>query len=286
VQVAGDGRDLSVFIPLVEAAGDWEPHVRAVLERLVLPDWVCIDVGANIGLHTLTLATLASSGQVFAFEAGGDTFAHLQCNAAELPSPKALITVEQRALWDETRTIAFAESDEFPGCAFVDEEADVSDTTSRTRSAHYPTGAVVTMTTHLREVAALRLDEWAAAHSIDRVDLIKLDVEGAEARVLAGAGETLGRFRPLLVTEYNPVCASEWFGATPDGYFRLLQRLYGAVQIIEPDGALSAPLRDWHALNRRLERGKGWEDLLCTPRPPRGLRRLLGNLGTRVSMGR
>lgn len=41
--------------------------MSAVMERLVRPDWVCVDAGANIGAHTLVLSELAR--QVLAFEA-------------------------------------------------------------------------------------------------------------------------------------------------------------------------------------------------------------------------
>jgi len=60
----------------------WEPHVIAVLERIVKPAWVCLDVGANIGAITLPLARLASAGHVHAFEASPTAFELLKRNIA------------------------------------------------------------------------------------------------------------------------------------------------------------------------------------------------------------
>jgi Methyltransferase FkbM domain len=51
------------------------------------------------------------------------------------------------------------------------------------------------------KVAVRRLDSVVAEHGFDRVDLIKIDVEGHERRVLDGAETTLVRFRPALVIE-------------------------------------------------------------------------------------
>jgi len=48
------------------------------------------------------------------------------------------------------------------------------------------------------------LDSLVAEHGIEgRLSLIKIDVEGYESQVLAGATDTLARFRPLLYVEFN-----------------------------------------------------------------------------------
>ena len=47
---------------------DWADNVLRLLLRLVRPDDVVIDVGANIGLHTLALSNAAPSGRIYAFE--------------------------------------------------------------------------------------------------------------------------------------------------------------------------------------------------------------------------
>lgn len=52
-------------------------------------------------------------------------------------------------------------------------------------------------------IPLIRLDSYFDGHPIDRIDLIKIDVEGAEERVLRGASQTLDRFRPVLLMEMN-----------------------------------------------------------------------------------
>jgi hypothetical protein len=61
----------------------------------------------------------------------------------------------------------------------------------------YGDGAVV------QEVSVVRLDDWAREHSLDRLDVVKMDIEGAEIAALTGATRTLKRLQPraLLVED-------------------------------------------------------------------------------------
>jgi hypothetical protein len=53
-------------------------------------------------------------------------------------------------------------------------------------------------------VQAMTLDTFARRHGVERLDLVKVDVEGAETRVLRGGRETLERFRPKIMIEFFP----------------------------------------------------------------------------------
>jgi hypothetical protein len=55
----------------------------------------------------------------------------------------------------------------------------------------------------LGHVSTRPLDDWVEREGLSRVDLIKIDVEGAERAVLEGASRTLERFRPSLILEWN-----------------------------------------------------------------------------------
>ncbi len=123
----------------------------------------------------------------------------------------------------------------------------------------------------METVAAIPLDAWVGENGLNRIDLIKLDVEGAEARVLQGAENVLRRYAPILITEYAPSCHQSFLGAKPQAYFEQLQDLFARVFIIEENGSLSR-IEDWSALSTRIDNGKGWEDLACMPRnAPRSL---------------
>ena len=99
--VVGDERDLAVLAVLRGLNGSWEPHVRRFLEHTVQADWVCLDIGANIGAHTLAMASMATEGMIVAFEASSENFGYLSRNVANLPAPKAQVKLVKRALWNE-----------------------------------------------------------------------------------------------------------------------------------------------------------------------------------------
>jgi FkbM family methyltransferase len=54
-------------------------------------------------------------------------------------------------------------------------------------------------------VPAITLDGYLAEHPLDRLDVIKMDIEGSDCAALIGASGTLTRFRPLIVFEYKPI---------------------------------------------------------------------------------
>jgi hypothetical protein len=54
------------------------------------------------------------------------------------------------------------------------------------------------------DAAAITLDQFVDQKGIDRIDFVKLDVDGNKAGVLAGAANTLRRFRPRILMEWAP----------------------------------------------------------------------------------
>ena len=238
--------------------------MRRCLEHLVKPEFVCLDIGANIGAHSLSLAALASRGRVICFEASPRNSVHLRCNVARLGDDAMRVEVVNAALWDSPGFLEIAAVDELAGCSFISPNRDeaASEATIRRVVNH---GAIrdITLHVHHERIPAMRLDDWVTNARPGRIDLIKMDVEGAESRVLAGATRMLRRFRPLLITEYNPSCAVQYFDQSESAYFATLRTIFANIRIIEPDGSLSETLHDWTALQCRLQAGRGWEDLLC-----------------------
>jgi len=260
--------DLSLGAALRANNGDWEPHVRHYFESIVQPDWVCMDIGANLGAHTLSLACLASDGRVMAFEPDPVNYALLARNITHLPLPKALIEPLQIALGDRSGVATVGGADELAGCSFVSQGTmDAAMTEERLRAVVDP-NAIADTVLHMRlaQVTAMRLDDWVKDRPLPRLDLIKMDVEGAEADVLRGADETLRRLRPILLVEYNPAAAAAYFGHEPDALYRELAARFATIHALEADGSLTL-LPDWPSLHDRLAKGKGWEDLVCLPEP-------------------
>lgn len=238
--IEGLAADFTVFQPIRDSR-KWEPHVIAVLERFVRPEFVCLDVGANIGAITLPMAHLASRGHVYSFEASPTAWELLKRNVAH--NRLLNVTPVNNAITDRTGdTVDIFFSDQALGCAHMaDREA-------------YRAGTQETVRT-------LALDDYA----VGRVDFIKMDVEGTEARALAGCRHLLEKNRPSMIIEYNPVPTEAYYtgGQTRRALYDMLTALYPRIAIITtPDGALE-PVPDWESLNQALE-AHTFRDLFCT----------------------
>jgi FkbM family methyltransferase len=171
-------------------AGRYEPAVTRFLRAELKPGDVVLDIGANIGLHSLgaarQLRELGGGGKVIAFEPAADSLDKLRA-AAELNGLADLITLVPVALGER----------KYQAALHADSRYDPADSGVRSLQAD---GEVV------QDVPVIRLDDWAREQSLDRVDVVKLDVEGSEAAALAGATRTLVRFQPraVLVEDKRP----------------------------------------------------------------------------------
>jgi len=90
-------------------------------------------------------------------------------------------------------------------------------------------------------VAATTIDELARAQGLTALDVIKLDLEGAELRALSGARNTLLRWRPLLVFEAAEAALARQ-GGSLQGVLSLLAECGYRVFCIDPATGLLAPL--------------------------------------------
>jgi FkbM family methyltransferase len=151
------------------------------LARAMLPrHGVFLDVGANIGIHTLAIAHhLSKGGAVVAFEPHPVNHRLLIHN---LKQNHLHHVVAERLGLAETATTLIG-----------------------TGSADSGNWSLASQGDYRFEVRLVRLDDYLHDHPLPRLDLMKLDVEGAELRVLRGARQTIKRFRPLIVFE---VCTS------------------------------------------------------------------------------
>ncbi len=172
-----------------------ERHEIRLLQRLLRPGDCFWDVGANIGYYTLTAAGLVgSAGRVVAFEPAAPAWQALNENVALNPS---------RAV----RLVRLALSDH-SGQAILH------------RRAAYADGGASLILRHgyhqeTETVATLSLDDFLAQSGEPPPTFLKIDVEGHEARVLAGAHRLLaGPQPPLILIEMND----------PAGISELLQR--------------------------------------------------------------
>jgi FkbM family methyltransferase len=153
------------------------------------PGSVVLDVGANIGAHTLEFASrVGSSGKVFAFEP--TFFAHrkLLQNLALNPSLAAIVKAEQLMLAaSDNRTTELEIYSSWP--------------LIRQDNLHAKHLGRLQPTEGAR---AISLDTYLRQAGVPRVDFVKLDVDGFECEVLEGARHCLDVFRPTILMELAP----------------------------------------------------------------------------------
>ncbi len=184
-----EGIDFAIYL-----LGAFERSTADTLRRLVRPGDVVFDIGANIGAHTLGLArSVGSGGRTYAFEPTDFAFAKLKRNFGLNPE------LESRTHLLQTLLTADGSAQDFPGI--------YASWPLRSQDDLHPKhrGRLVT----LRNSRIDTLDAFVAAHGIDRLDLIKIDVDGQELPVLQGGIQTLKRFRPTLVMEMSPYVHEE-----------------------------------------------------------------------------
>lgn len=167
----------------------FEPATTELVGKLLRPGMVVFDVGANLGRFALQAArAVGPSGQVHAFEPTATILARLRHNAAlnDLPNVVAI----EAAVTDQAGTVTLHESERMTELNSLYGSASGFDDDR-------PWNTV--------EVPALALDDYLRQQALPAVDLVKIDVEGAELAVLRGARELLrGPAPPLLLLEFFP----------------------------------------------------------------------------------
>lgn len=181
---AREGIDLTILL-----RGVFEASTHAVLAGLARDGHTIVDVGANIGAHALPLARRAgTTGRVIAFEPTDFAFAKLIANLELNPDLAPRVTARQRFLVGKHAALP---AEGVPSSWPVDgARADDPVMGSRRMST---AGA-----------RAARLDDELRDLGVTRVDLVKMDVDGHESDVLAGAPELLRRDGPPIVMELAP----------------------------------------------------------------------------------
>jgi FkbM family methyltransferase len=161
--------------------GCTEYDTISYIRKNIKPGQIIFDIGGSIGICAIPFARMVGpSGHVYAFEANPPNF-ELLCQNIKLNNLSNVTSVN---------------------CA-VAEKAGFIEIPKRLESSNYslasasPDGTI--------RMQALRLDDFAEEHGIDRIDFMKIDIEGSETNALKGAAKLFrsGTVRKMLL-EFNP----------------------------------------------------------------------------------
>ena len=230
----------------IERWKQYEPNVSQVVSGLLSRGATFIDVGANIGYFSLLAASrVGRAGKVFSFEPNPANCDLLRMSAAA-NGFEDIISVRTAAVAEQKGQLQFTT----PG---IDSNGRVVNPAEADR------GAVETST-----VEAVTLDEMLA--DCRRVDVIKIDVEGAEARVWRGMQETVRRHKPVITFEFSPGLLRHTSEVDPAEFLREVQSVYD-LYIISPTGkTATAPDAIADILKTHEDSGLSHLDILAKPR--------------------
>lgn len=164
--------------------GYLSPAVASVLRHHLRPEMTLVDVGANVGEITLVAAKRLTRGRVLAFEPMPQAFAQLSRNVAL----NNLTGVElfNIGLFDKTGSLPMYQKQDIIFGTINEGVPSLFSTGDDPEEVRVP----------LR-----RFDDVAQECGLTRLDVMKIDVEGAELMVLRGAESLIKRFRPLIIVE-------------------------------------------------------------------------------------
>jgi FkbM family methyltransferase len=226
-----EGIDFSIYL-----LGGFERGTAAALRRLVQPGSVVVDIGANVGAHTLGIARgVGPAGCVVAVEPSDEAFAKLTRNVSINPEFQGRVRLRQMLLAASAETTA-------PSALYA------SWPLHPTGPVHPKHGGRLVTTTG---ASVSTLDQLMAREGLEQLDLIKLDVDGFEARVLEGGKATLSRYQPVIVMEFAPYLHAEVGGSFADLVRILKDANY---RVVEANSGRTVPL-DVDALRRRIPDG-------------------------------
>ncbi|MFZ0668600.1 MAG: FkbM family methyltransferase [Acidimicrobiales bacterium] len=237
VDLLCDLADRSVSLQL--QLGVYEPHITALFKRICTPGMTVVDVGANVGYYALLASDLVGpEGRVIAVEPS---------------SENCRLLLTSMRLNQRTNIVLFPVAcDANPGWAYY--------------SKHIGSNGGFVDNDDLLSHPGVVVPTFRLEDLVDGpIDLLKLDVEGAEDRVVAGAHKLIEECRPIVITELSQEMLRRNSKTTAFSYLGYFEQLGYRLAVIDRS---SEELKRYDSRQELLD---GWndlyqiEDLLLTP---------------------
>ena len=181
----------SAMLPVLSSNGVWEPQLAELIDSLIEPESVFLDVGAYVGYHTLrVLSRLGTSGTVVAVEPSRDAAKLLRHNvSANVSAPVAeRLVVVERAAWDTATRLGGGPA-MGGGLTLLPQDQENVTGASETDAAF----DAVRLDRELESIEAVRGQ---------RLSVVKVDIPGRSHRALGGLVRLLRRDRPHIVCTF------------------------------------------------------------------------------------
>ena len=194
------------------------------LSRFLQPGMTVLDVGAHHGYYALLASgRVGDSGRVFAFE----------------PSPRERKKLKWHIRWNHCSNVEILDT----AMGSKAGQAELFVAAGRETGCNSLRPPAVRGTPKKVSVPVDTLDEFLSRRGIERVDFIKMDVEGAELSVMQGAEYLLsGKKRPVVLVEVCDLRTAAWGYAAPEILKHLVERGYRWFEAREGGGLVTAVL--------------------------------------------
>jgi FkbM family methyltransferase len=173
---------------------EFEPRESAFIFENVCESDICVDVGANVGFYTLGLAKKASRGAVHSFEPVPLNYHVLAVNV--LANRLSNVVMNNYAIGDVNGEVDFCTAEDGSYSSLVNTGRRAITRTAKTR--------------------IVKLDSYCSEFNLPRIDILKVDVEGAEPVVIRGTAGLLAdperRPRLIMLELFEPMLRQ--FGST------------------------------------------------------------------------
>lgn len=191
---------------------EYESETMLLLEKAMRKSSTFLDVGANVGIMSMAASTYNPNAIIYAFE----------------PVPHIFNALQEHILINEMESnvhcLRSVVSNQLGEISFhVPHKNLSSGSLDLTGFANLP-GSIISM-------PSITIDSFSESEGLQKIDLIKIDVEGFEVDVLSGAIKTMSRDKPVIICECLP-------GANADGIEELLKQYGYRYYHLLPDGPL------------------------------------------------
>jgi len=195
-------KDISAM-PCLAYHDIWESGCTREFLALLKEDSVVFDLGANFGYFSVITLSKVKKGQLYSFEPQHEV-CELVKDSLYTNRNETKVVVEEAAVTDKMGTITFYPHEKFAAMASIH---------GGVKEGRYAASPV--------EVSTVGIDDYVAAQKIPRVDVMKIDTEGCEPLVFAGAKETLKNNNVKILLEF----AGQMY-KDPEGFFNEILSIF------------------------------------------------------------
>lgn len=191
--------------------GNYEKNISLLWQRFVKTDSIVLDIGANIGYFSLLAAGLSIKGQVYSFE----PVAFIREQLLKNISLNQLLNIQV-----------------FPFCVSNENVLTTIFIADRTNIGMSGLRMPENFSGVSENIHSIIIDEWIEVAAIKKVNLIKIDIEGAEIKALEGMRIVLEKHRPVVFIEVIASLLAKFDNSVNDVYDFFYNYNYEAYEMI------------------------------------------------------